>query len=301
MSHGPSRIPSKGKCIYCGKTETELTDEHFLPLSLGGQHVIDDASCLQCANITKKFEQDVAREMWGDARISYDAPSRRKKERPTHIKLQDPERPGRTVKVPYSEYPAALIFYKMQKAGMLLGAPEDLDISGAWQVSAVHDDEKAKGFEEKFGIKHTVKFRHVPISFGRLLAKIGYGQVLWELELDEFRPLVIPYILGTKSNVSYIVGGTFDIPPQTPGIGYNLRTAVVGDMTRILLIALVRLYANLHSPIYHVVVGDVLGGANVKSTLAKLKTVEPDLSLAPSSKTPAANDRHWQPTFWPLP
>jgi 5-methylcytosine-specific restriction endonuclease McrA len=110
MSHGPSRIPSKDKCIYCGKIEVELTDEHFLPLSLGGQHIIEKASCLECADITKKFEQDVAREMWGDARISYNAPSRRKKQRPRYIKLQDPERSGRTVKVPYSEYPAALIF-----------------------------------------------------------------------------------------------------------------------------------------------------------------------------------------------
>jgi hypothetical protein len=247
----------------------ELTDEHFLPLSLGGQHVIEKASCRKCADITKKFEQDVAREMWGDARISYDAPSRRKKERPTHIKVHDPEQPGRTVKVPYSEYPAPIIFYKMQKAGMLLGAPENLDISGAWQFSAVHDDKRVKGFEDKFGIKLTAKFRHVPNSFGRLLAKIGYGQVLWALEPDEFRPLCVPYILGAKSNVSYVVGGTFDIPPPNPGIGYNLRTVVYGDKTRILLIALLRIYANLHSPIYHVVVGDVLGEPYVESAIAK--------------------------------
>ena len=223
------------------------------------------------------------------------------KERPTHIKLRDPERPDRTVKIPYSEYPAALIFYKMHKAGMLVGAPKNLDISGAWEFSAVHDDEKAKGFEKKFGIKLTVKFRHIPSSFGRLLAKIGYGQVLWALEPDEFRPLWIPYILGTKSNVSYIVGGTFDIPPPRPGIGYNLRTAVVGDKTRILLIALVRLYANLYSPIYHVVVGDVLGEPNVKSAIAKLQIVEADLSLAPGLETPAPDGRHLQPDFWPPP
>ena len=223
MSHGPSRIPSKGRCIYCRATGIELTDEHFLPLSLGGQHVIEKASCRGCANITKKFEQDVARELWGDARISYDAPSRRKKQRPTHIKLRDPETPGRTVTIPYSEYPAALIFYKMHKAGMLLGAPVNLDISSAWQFSVVHDDEKANGFERKFGIKLTVKFRHVPVSFGRLLAKIGYGQVLWALGLEDFRPFCVPYIIGAKDNVSYIVGSSFDIPTPEPGVGYNLR------------------------------------------------------------------------------
>lgn len=45
-----------------------LTDEHVVPLSLGGQHILEDASCLDCADVTKRFEQDVAREMLGAAR-----------------------------------------------------------------------------------------------------------------------------------------------------------------------------------------------------------------------------------------
>ncbi|MBO0734649.1 MAG: hypothetical protein J2P49_10115 [Methylocapsa sp.] len=76
MSHGPTRIPSKGRCIYCGKDDVTLTDEHFLPLCLGGQHIIEKASCRLCAAITSKFEQHVARDMWGNARISYNATSR---------------------------------------------------------------------------------------------------------------------------------------------------------------------------------------------------------------------------------
>jgi hypothetical protein len=113
MTHGPTRIDSKGACIYCDVTGVRLTDEHVVPLSLGGQHIIKNASCDDCATITTKFERDVAREMWGDARISYNAPSRRKKERKTHIMLTDPDNPQRKVKVPYSEYPAAMIYYKM--------------------------------------------------------------------------------------------------------------------------------------------------------------------------------------------
>lgn len=301
MTHGLSRAATKGKCIYCGATGVQLTDEHFLPLSLGGQHVIEKASCKMCADITKKFEQDVARGMWGDARISYNAPSRRKKERPTYLKLRDPDRPSRTVKIAYGDYPAPLIFYKMHKAGMLLGAPEALDISGTWQFSAVHDDERAKTFEKKFGIKLTAKFRHVPQSFGRLLAKIGYGQILWSLDPEDFMPLCVPYILGSKTNVSYIVGGSFCIPAPEADIGYNLRTAVVGDSKRILLIALVRLYANLHSPVYHAVVGDVVGKSNVSSVLTKLQSDAP-LIMDTSSLQGAASDlAHWCPQFWPLP
>lgn len=84
-------------------------------------------------------------------------------------------------------------------------------------------------------------------------------------------------------------------------IGYNLRTAVFGDETRLLLIALVRLYANLHSPMYHIVVGDVSGEAKVESTLVKLQTVESELLRAPGLETPSPYDGHWQPNFWPLP
>ena len=139
-----------------------LTDEHVVPLALGGQHILEGASCDYCADITKKFEQDVARELWGAPRNSYDAPSRRKKQRASHIILSDPHQPDRTVKVPYNEYPAAMVFYKMSKAGLLEGLPDTVDVSSAWQLVAICDDEKAKTFMQKFGMKVPSKFRHVP-------------------------------------------------------------------------------------------------------------------------------------------
>jgi hypothetical protein len=85
MSHGHTRIASRGACIYCGARGVRLDDEHVVPLSLGGQHILEDASCLSCADITTKFERDVARDMWGDARNSYNVRSRRKRKRKTHI------------------------------------------------------------------------------------------------------------------------------------------------------------------------------------------------------------------------
>jgi hypothetical protein len=45
MSHGHTRIGSRGVCINCGDRETVLTDEHVVPLSLGGQHILVEASC----------------------------------------------------------------------------------------------------------------------------------------------------------------------------------------------------------------------------------------------------------------
>jgi 5-methylcytosine-specific restriction endonuclease McrA len=299
MSHGPIRIPSKGRCIYCGKDDVKLTDEHFLPLALGGQHIIEKASCHVCAAITSKFEQHVARDMWGDARNSYNATSRRRNRRPTHITLHDPDHPSRTVRIPYSEYPAPMIFYKMNRAGLLMGFPDYADLSNAWQLVAVMDDIKAKGFEEKFGIKLTAQFRNMPESFGRLLAKIGYGQILCNFDPGDFRPLCLPYILGQKTNVSYIVGGTHGIPEPMP-VGYNLSTVAFGDQSRIFLVAEIRLYANAYTPVYHVVVGDVLGRDNVVAALGKFDG-ETSVISPRTFMSNAAPPHHWFPTAWPLP
>src|SRR5262245_63413163 len=98
MPHGHTRIASRGACIYCGTRGVVLTDEHVIPLSLGGQHILEGASCRSCADITTRFERDVARDMWGDARSSYNVQSRRKKERKTHIFLADPAEPLGQVK-----------------------------------------------------------------------------------------------------------------------------------------------------------------------------------------------------------
>ena len=56
MAHGPTKYPTKGVSIYRGAVGTCRTDEHIIAKSLGGQHVIDDASYDQCAKITKRFE-----------------------------------------------------------------------------------------------------------------------------------------------------------------------------------------------------------------------------------------------------
>lgn len=302
MTHGPTRFESKGCCIYCGARGVELSDEHIVPYSLGGHHVIANASCHSCADVTKKFEQDVARGMWGDARVSYDAPSRRKKQRPKSLVFNDPENPRRKICVPYAEYPAPLIFYKMSNAGLLEGLSETTDISHLWQFIGLVDDVKAKQFEEKFGIKLSVKFRHVPDSFARMIAKIGYGHILSILDLCDFRSLCVPYILGQKKNLSYIVGGSFNSPAPEIDKGYVLNTVGFGDANRIMLIAEVRLFANNETPAYHVLVGEALGTAQVSSVMKKLGQVEfmtlpQGLEIAPQ----ALDTCHWSPRVWPLP
>lgn len=60
-----------GRCIYCGAhgSGVKLTKEHVIPYSLGSDAYLKDASCPDCAAITKAFEQHVARNIYGHLRI----------------------------------------------------------------------------------------------------------------------------------------------------------------------------------------------------------------------------------------
>jgi hypothetical protein len=104
--------------------------------------------------------------------------------------------------------------------------------------------------------------------------------------------------VGDEKNPSYVVGGTFDIA-QPEAVGYRLSTCCFGGPERLMLVAEIRLFANAHTPTYHVVVGDVFGEENVGTTLGKLVeiTVAPVASPAVS---PIEQD-HWMPQAWPLP
>jgi hypothetical protein len=158
----------------------------------------------------------------------------------------------------------------MGAPGILEGLSEDVDTSALWQFSAITDDVKAKAFEAKFGIPLVVKFRHVPESFARMIAKIGYRQVLTTLAPNDFESICAPYILGTKNNLSHIVGCSAAAPTPDDGLGYVLRTTAIGNADGLLMMAEVRLYASAFTPIYQVVVGRVTGREAVAIALRKM-------------------------------
>jgi hypothetical protein len=173
-----------------------------------------------------------------------------------------------------------------------------LDTSKAWEFAAVTDAKKNKQFEIKFGFPLTAKFRHVPVSFARLIAKTAYCNALCLLDPGDFRPVCLPYILGTDTNPSYIVGGTFDIPAPDQGLGYVLRTVGICAVGRMIIIGEVRLYANNHTPVYHSIVGEVVGPNNVAAISKKLGV---DELYSPWTQEGAGQQSpHWMPKVWPL-
>lgn len=270
MSHGLTYIKSKGNCIYCDKSDTDLSDEHIVPLSLGGVHIIQKASCPRCAKITSGFEGNVAQGLWGDARTAFNAPTRHPKKRKSVISTHISQG-AKEIQISSTEYPAGFVFYRMGIPGILQGLSENEDTSALWTMDVVDDDKRREDFFKKHGSYPTLKFKNVPQDFGRMLIKIGYGHVLTFLEPEDFNPLCLPYILGEKQNVSHLVGEQTKNVTPSPDLGYSLRTkGFVISENRLLLIAIVRLYANTHSPEYEVVVGDVLGFEKITQVLKKI-------------------------------
>lgn len=277
-----------------------LTDEHVVPFFIGGQHVIRKASCLMCADITKKFEQDVARGLWGDARTSYGAPTRRKNERAKSFLLKDPKGIKADLSILAEHYPAPMIFYRMSAAGILIGVDSKIDRSCEWELIAITDEARLKAFEQEYPGRLIGRFKNVPRSFGRVLAKIGFCHAMTALDPGDFVPICLPYILGKKSNVSYIVGSNSTESPQCD-FGYVLRIIQISAEEKTLIVVEVRLVANNATPTYHVVVGEVHGKENMDRINAKISALEPpttDISL--DTTTALASGYHWIPRVWPL-
>src|ERR1700675_4537477 len=110
------------------------------------------------------------------------------------IEMPNPVERGRKQVIPAAEYPGGFVFYKMGPCGFLRGLPETTDVSACWQLVMVDDASRRNAFFKKHGHHAVLTFRHVPDAFGRLLAKIGYCQVLTALDLGDFPPLVLAYV-----------------------------------------------------------------------------------------------------------
>jgi len=136
----------------------------------------------------------------------------------------------------------------------------------------VDDDGRRDTYTKKYGLQPTLRFRHVPDDFARTLAKIAYCQALTALNPGDFDPLVLPYIMGTKKNLSYIVGSQDGAPEANNG--YRLTTGYAQLPDRLILAVEIRLYANTHAPTYQVILGTVMGQSEIARVIVALHSAE---------------------------
>lgn len=273
------RKPTPGRCIYCGDDQAKLTDEHVIPYALGGHTaVFEKASCEVCANTIQKYEQRILRGQLGVFRARIDAPTRNRKDRPTHQDLHFVEvdscgRPirdlgSRTFSIDDAplnlsvwELAAPRIIGEMRTEQEHLGRPW-ASISHSETQSAVAM-RLAREVAEETGAKHVaVKVDTINREdFLRFLVKTAHAYAVFEKGLDAFRPLTTDLVLARHSDLAEYVGGG-PINPEyesSPASMTELSVGVVKEGPAAGYTAVyIRLYPLLGTPPHVVVVGEPL-------------------------------------------
>ena len=259
----PYRYPPANRCIYCGTTEGRLTDEHIIPEGLAGNLILPKASCDGCQKVTTSIEGFVLREMFGAARAHMLIPFKRKrrpKGRITSLPVNTISEDGiqTTRFIPVDEHPFWLTMYRLAPPRALTGEPFSNQFVVQFPgISAmdVTTAERAK----KFGPSLTVPTK---LSFDRLclfLAKIGHSLACADPDPDynPFVPLLGDLIRTRSPAIANYVGCTeFNLPDLSVDEGLTSAGLMWRrSVTPNLLVAHIKLFANLRMPTYEVVVG----------------------------------------------
>jgi HNH endonuclease len=197
-----------GSCIYCGSTQN-LTREHIVPFSFGGTTILPKSSCMKCAKITRDFEHTCARTIFGKMRMQWGFPTRRKRERPSHIDViamrgDILDKNAVSIdRLPLIPIPMPVL----SSPGILTGAqPTD---TNTFDIKIYYTTEKST-FElckqiNSSVVGFEVKFNY--FAFSRMIAKIAHALTIAEYGLDKINSVLQKYIIGGNETISYVVGG----------------------------------------------------------------------------------------------
>lgn len=258
--HNTTRGAVVGECIYCG-SDDGLSDEHVIPLSLGGNFVLPLASCTKCNAITSAFEGKVAGGFMRDARVVAGLPTRHRKKRPSHLPIQV-NRDGQfeEVKVPADAFPAFVHLPLLSPPGLFEGRSgvAGVDVQQGFETIHFGKDPAAVARDLKTdSIRMTVNWDVT--SFARLLAKAAYGFAVGSLgKIPRDEVPILPLILGNADDASVWLGTVaFTLAIEEKRPMYSGRFDWVEDPERPgcpLLFTRLKLFANSGATGYGVVV-----------------------------------------------
>ncbi|MBU0622121.1 MAG: HNH endonuclease [Gammaproteobacteria bacterium] len=262
MGDGKRRRSGIGSCIYCGATSS-LSREHVLPYGLGGDLVLNAASCESCAKETGRVELRLLRGHWWPYRLCLGLPSRRAGE-------QVPDLPVKVKRPDGTEYPAHIpmerqtiaMAFVFDPPSILTGVVKTEPPSGRVNVRALGTSPSyviVDGIEKLVPAEEKIE---IPVNLDaagmcRFLAKVAQGYAISRRGLSACREYFLPEIvLGRTDGAQTYVGGANSqiLGERLPGNGLHaLMDRVNGEFLTV-YIQLFRARGG-NEPIYEVVVG----------------------------------------------
>jgi hypothetical protein len=253
------RYQPVGQCIYCGvdaSTES-LSDEHIIPLGLGGYNVLPDASCERCRKITGGFEGFCLQQMLGEARTHLKIPEKRKRRRsgrPESLGVGQPSGDGTYwTQVPVAAHPFFLRMYIPGSPRELTGEPhsDTWPLVAPFQWTCINDGSisRAEALGSETLIKQTLNARY----FCLMLGKIAHSLAIAVHGRNYFVPLIGEIIWHQEVAIfNYVGGATMPLPNEgLHQISSGWKQAPAGQF----LTVRIQLFSWLGAPTYEVVVG----------------------------------------------
>jgi hypothetical protein len=251
------RYPTHGVCIYCGRADIPLSDEHVVPFGLSGAIILPKASCLSCARITGPLVEGAAlRGALFHLRNKYKLPTRRPKERPDRFKLKiySNDKSFRYAYLPTSELPfASWALPDFGWPSFLTNRPPDegarlrcsFSVADVQNLSIYSHDGNPVGFQVALNVD----------LFARMIVKIAYSYLAGEVGVDNASADLRSVVLGNRTIYRDIVG---TVEPCEPPRQYLYEIEPITYITPLgieLACVKIRLFSYLGTPTYIVVAG----------------------------------------------
>lgn len=241
-----------GRCIYCGTTEGELTDEHVTPFGLSGRLELVRASCKHCAEITSRIENIVLGSMRA-ARAALRTKTRRSKDR-KKLQPMPVEKDGKRVtmqaslqdqwkviRLPIFPLPAA-IDGRQYEGGIESHSMDQFELS-----------ERGDAVAKKHNVDNVLFADYEPEIFARFIAKMAYGYAVERYTLEAFEKVyIIQSILGEVNDIGRWVGcpNSREFPVRDCIVSVGFKIIPERD-----LIVRLKMFAQFDGAEYVVVVG----------------------------------------------
>lgn len=194
------------QCIYCGEKTALLTNEHIVPFALHGEWVLVKASCEKCQKITSKFERNVCKSFLPSPRSLLKFPTRRIHPSKFQITLEK-ENGEEIIYIPVEEYGGVISFLTFQPPAFFNTHPYENGITivanQLCRIGGMGILELAKKYNAR---AVTFNCSYSPTDFARMIAKIAFGFAVAKYGLGNFKPYVLPAILGQKDDIGMWVG-----------------------------------------------------------------------------------------------
>lgn len=250
-----------GVCIYCGKTDVKLTDEHIVPKGFGNTmgDILYEASCKECAAITSGFELVMLRENLQPIRTTLQLYSRsgKKDTIPQRVRYHDGHEAE--IDVPHDKYLSVIglpvfehpfVLQKVFDAGLLTITEMQTFNIGKIQNKTWYE---LQGIEEF----HTYLLKsNKGQAFAKFVMKMSYCAAVKYYGYDRVKGSVVPLIiLGKNPNIATWFGnmGGADTFPDPPESNSLVRYAV-GEMDGRLIVSFQFFPIFSDSPIYHTII-----------------------------------------------